>query len=79
MSMRRPRMAGETVAEAMDAVLWDYAPERERTPRGYSAGDFFDGFSWAEREGAEADRGEEDEERKPSAGEIGGEPLRSPE
>jgi len=56
------------MAEAMDSVLWDYAPERERTPRGYSAGDFFDSFSWTERE-AEAGAPEgEDEARGTSGG-----------
>lgn len=72
MSMRRPRTTGETMAEAMDSVLWDYAPERERTPRGYSTGDFFDSFTWAEREeeagaSGEGNEGQDSSEQIPRA------------
>ncbi len=65
MTARRPRRSGMTVAEAMDSVLWDYVPERERAPSGYTAGDFFDRFGWDRASGAPDSTDEETEQEGP--------------
>lgn len=65
MNTRRPHRLGMTVAEAMDSVLWDYVPERERAPSGYTAGDFFDRFGWDRAPGDPQPADEETEQERP--------------